>query len=123
MKIAFPIEIDRGMDSELYGHFGSAPIFAVVDADSGSFEAVDNGQHEHAHGQCQPTSGLSERGVQAVVCQGMGMRAVQKLNEIGISVYLAEGPTTVGKALQEFQAGRLPLFQPGDACRHHHGCH
>jgi predicted Fe-Mo cluster-binding NifX family protein len=123
MKIAFPIETDKGMDSELYGHFGSAPIFAVVDADSGSFEAVDNGRHEHAHGQCQPTSGLGERSVQAVVCQGMGMRAVQKLNEIGISVYLAAGARTIDEALAAFRAGSLTLFQPGDACQHHHGCH
>jgi predicted Fe-Mo cluster-binding NifX family protein len=123
MKIAFPVEKENGMDSELYGHFGSAPIFAVVDDASGALEAVDNGQHGHAHGQCQPTSGLSERSVQAVVCQGMGMRAVQKLNEIGIQVYLAADARTIGEALTAFKAGRLPLFQPGDACQQHHGCH
>lgn len=123
MKIAFPIEIDRGMDSELYGHFGSAPIFAIVDDVDGSFAAVANDQHGHAHGQCQPTSGLVERAVQAVVCQGMGLRAVQKLNEIGASVYLAAGERTVGEALAAFKAGKLTLFQPGDACQGHHGCH
>lgn len=122
MKIAFPIEKDNGLDSELYGHFGSAPFFAVVDDGAGSFAAVANGQHGHAHGQCQPTAGLTELDVQAVVCAGMGMRAVQKLNEIGISVYLAAGARTVAEALAEFKAGRLPLFQPGDACQHHHGC-
>jgi predicted Fe-Mo cluster-binding NifX family protein len=122
MKIAFPVEKDDGLNSQLYGHFGSAPAYAVVDADSGTLEAVANDQHGHAHGQCRPTAGLSERGVKAVVCAGMGMRAVQKLNEIGISVYLAAESRTVGEALDAFKAGCLPLFQPGDACRHHHGC-
>ncbi|MCU0276941.1 MAG: NifB/NifX family molybdenum-iron cluster-binding protein [Acidobacteria bacterium] len=123
MKIAFPVEKDNGLNSDLYGHFGSAPFFVIADDGDGSLEAVANGQHGHAHGQCQPTAGLVERQVKAVVCAGMGMRAVQKLNEIGISVYLAADARTVGEALAAFKAGRLPLFQPGDACRHHHGCH
>jgi len=123
MKIAFPVEKNNGLDSELYGHFGSAPCFVIVDAESGVPERMANDQQEHAHGQCQPTAGLSERSVQAVICAGMGMRAIQKLNEIGISVYVAGDSRTIREALDEFKAGRLPLFQPGDACQQHHGCH
>jgi hypothetical protein len=30
MKIAFPAERDEGMESPVYGHFGSAPCFLII---------------------------------------------------------------------------------------------
>ena len=122
MKIAFPVEKDKGMESELFGHFGSAPLYIVAEAAGGSLETVANDHHGHAHGQCQPTVGLTERSIQAVVCRGMGLRAVQKLNAAGISVYLAGESGTVRAALDDFKADRLPLLRAEDACGHHHGC-
>ncbi len=43
MKICFPVKEDKGLDSVLYGHFGTAPIFIVCDTETGEFEAVENG--------------------------------------------------------------------------------
>ncbi len=31
MKICFPVEQHEGLESQVYGHFGSAPSFVVVD--------------------------------------------------------------------------------------------
>jgi len=33
MKVGFPVELDEGMESKVYGHFGSAPAFVVVDTE------------------------------------------------------------------------------------------
>lgn len=33
MKVCFAVQRDDGMDSSVYGHFGSAPAFVVVDTE------------------------------------------------------------------------------------------
>lgn len=33
MKICFPVSKVNGMESEVYGHFGSAPSFVVIDTE------------------------------------------------------------------------------------------
>ena len=72
MKIAFPVQEDRGMDSAVYGHFGSAPHFIIVDSDNGAFQAASNPDMHHQHGQCQPIAALSGNPVDAIVVGGIG---------------------------------------------------
>ena len=31
MKVCFPVQKDEGIESQVYNHFGSAPVFIVVD--------------------------------------------------------------------------------------------
>lgn len=50
MKIAFPTEADMGLDSPVFGHFGSAPNFIIVDSNSGDFESIGKTDLHHAHG-------------------------------------------------------------------------
>ena len=33
MKVCFAVEINHGIESAIYGHFGSAPHFVMVDTD------------------------------------------------------------------------------------------
>ena len=33
MKICFPVEKDEGIESQVYNHFGSAPVFIMVDTE------------------------------------------------------------------------------------------
>ncbi|HNX91571.1 MAG TPA: NifB/NifX family molybdenum-iron cluster-binding protein, partial [Candidatus Omnitrophota bacterium] len=89
MKICIPTEGNEGMNAKVYGHFGSAPFFTIVDSKSGAIEIVDNANQHHAHGMCQPMNALTGKQVDAVVTGGMGARAVQKLNEGGIKAYRA----------------------------------
>ena len=42
MKICFPVESDKGLDSEVFGHFGSAPIFVVFDTETKSTDTINN---------------------------------------------------------------------------------
>ncbi len=76
MKICFPSETDQGMKAALYGHFGSAPYFTIVDTESSRVEVHDNRGRVHAHGACLPAGALEGLGVEAVVCGGMGLRAL-----------------------------------------------
>jgi len=118
MKIAFPTQDNRGMDSPVFGHFGSAPQFIIVDSSSGTFESAENPDREHQHGQCQPLAALSGRTVDAVVVGGIGAGALQKLNTAGIKLYRAvEG--TVNENLELVKSGLLPLFTLDQTCAGH----
>ena len=50
MKLCIPVEKDNGMESAVYGHFGSAPVFAVYDTADGKTVFHDNGNMHHEHG-------------------------------------------------------------------------
>ena len=49
MRIAFPVQVDEGLDSQVYGHFGSAPSFVILDSTSGEHQTINNTDAHHAH--------------------------------------------------------------------------
>ena len=118
MKIAFPTQNNTGMDSLVFGHFGSAPNFVIVDVDSGVYESISNPDRDHQHGQCQPLKALDGRTVDAVVVGGIGAGALIKLNEAGIKTYRAvEG--TVRENLELIESGSLPILSLDQTCAGH----
>jgi len=120
MKICFPTKTLQGMDSMVYGHFGSAPGFVIVDTGTGSVEEIANGDLHHAHGMCQPFKALGGRRVDAIVVGGIGMGALMKLRADGIVVFRAvEG--TVGENVELLNNRSLPQFQPEHTCAGHSG--
>jgi predicted Fe-Mo cluster-binding NifX family protein len=122
MRICLPTETDRGFEALLYGHFGSAPYFTIVDTETGTVEVRDNQGQVHAHGACHPVGAIDGLGVQAVVCGGMGLRALQKLEEAGIEVYRS-GVLTVAEATREIKEKRAEKLTVEGTCAHHHkGC-
>ncbi len=58
MKLCFPIQHDRALDSEVFGHFGSAPVFMIVDTNTSTVETIGNADQHHAHGTCSPFRAL-----------------------------------------------------------------
>jgi Dinitrogenase iron-molybdenum cofactor len=54
MRIRIPITCDEGLDSLISSHFGSAPLFAVVDSESGVVRRLTNARAVHEHGACSP---------------------------------------------------------------------
>jgi predicted Fe-Mo cluster-binding NifX family protein len=120
MKIAFPAQEDMGLESPVYGHFGSAPFFIIVDSESRDYEATGNPDQAHQHGQCQPLAALSGKPVDAVVVGGIGAGALFKLNAAGIKTFRAvEG--TVFDNLSLIQENRLPQFTMEQTCAGHAG--
>jgi len=118
MQIAFPIQEERGPESVVFGHFGSARHFMIVDREKGSFEVIDNEDREHPHGHCQPLNALGGRQVSAVVVGGIGAGALAALNSAGITVYRAiEG--TVADNLKLIETGFLPVFTLDQTCAGH----
>lgn len=121
MKLCIPTETNEGKEARVYGHFGSAPYFTIVDTEKDAVEVIDNANQHHAHGMCQPMNALAGKQIDAVVTGGMGARAVQRLNEGGIRAYRAI-PGTVADLVGQFTQGGLEEITINNACAQH-GCH
>jgi len=122
MQICIPILEDRGLDSTVCEHFGSAPHFMIVDTESGNCRAISNDNRHHAHGMCQPLAVLAGAAVEGVVVGGIGMGALTKLQAANIAVYRSTYGT-VGETVAAFKAGALDPVEPATACAHHGSGH
>ncbi|MCX5698044.1 MAG: NifB/NifX family molybdenum-iron cluster-binding protein [Candidatus Omnitrophica bacterium] len=121
MRICIPTETKDGLKAKAYDHFGSAPYFTIYDTEKETFKALDNTNAHHSHGMCHPIGVLGTSSIDAVVCQGMGARAIQKLNEANVKAYRAAGET-VAEIIKKFKSGKLEEITVQNACAQH-GCH
>ncbi len=121
MKICLPVEKDEGLESVVFGHFGSAPAFLIIDLDTRESKTVINQNAVHAHGACSPIAALGGQQVDAILTGGIGGGALAKLNAAGIEAYQAiKG--TVKDNIEAFGKQALPRFVPGHTCGRHGGC-
>jgi len=123
MNICIPVTEDAGLESPVCGHFGSAPLFMIVDTETGACRAIGNQNQHHQHGMCQPLAALAGEQIDGIVVGGIGMGALAKLMSAGIRVYLAEHPTVV-LSVEAWKNGTLSQVDPSMACGGHgHGAH
>ena len=103
MRLLIPTTDANGASAQLSGHFGRAPYYAVADTETGAVATVANPSVSHGHGECVPASqAFGEGGYDAVVCQGIGQGAINRLKQAGVPVYVADGPDVAQKRSQEF---------------------
>ncbi len=121
MRICVPTETNEGLNAKVHGHFGSAPYFTVYDTEKDEVKTVNNTNAHHSHGMCHPIGVLGTGTIDVVVCQGMGGRAVQKLNEANIKAFKAVAGT-VAEIIEKYKKGELKEITPETACAQH-GCH
>jgi predicted Fe-Mo cluster-binding NifX family protein len=120
MRACFPVAHDRGLESRVYPHFGSAPTFLLVDSEAKSIRAIANPECEHAHGRCHPLDVLAGEEIDLVVVSDIGAGALDRLRDARIAVYhTARG--TLGEALEAIARGALPPVLPEDAFVHRDG--
>src|SRR5210317_338333 len=126
MKICFPVSQNKGLDSQVYNHFGSAPMFLLVDAEQRSVAEEVNRDVNHQHGACRPLRALGSQEVDAIVVGGIGAGALSGLNQAGLKVYRAEA-ATIAENLDRFLKQELVELTPAQTCgeqhRHHCGSH
>ena len=118
MKICFPVQNDNGIESTVYGHFGSAPVFVVFDTDTNSVASISNQDQHHTHGTCNPMKALDNQKVDAIVVGGIGAGALTRLNQMGITVHRSQGET-IRENLTMFQAKSLPVLTVQGCCGGH----
>lgn len=124
MKVCFPVQLDQGLESQVFGHFGAAPGFVVVDLISEEITTINNSDQIHEPGACNPVAGLGGHQVDAIVVGGIGGGALHKLNASGLRVFQARAGTIAENVLL-FKANELSEYLPGHTCGghgHSNGC-
>lgn len=121
MRLCIPTDSKEGLSAKVHGHFGSAPYFTVYDTESADIKVIDNTGAHHAHGMCHPIGVIGTSSIDAVVCLGMGSRAVQNLNAAKIKAFRANGGT-VSEIVEKYKTGGLEEITAQNACTQH-GCH
>ena len=117
MKVCIPTLGNRGMEETVGEHFGRVPTYTIVDTETGTVEVKDN-TSEHMGGKGYPAEIISGWGVDAMLCGGLGNRAITMFEESGIMVYIGASGT-VKDALNSFQDGKLRPATSENACRQH----
>jgi predicted Fe-Mo cluster-binding NifX family protein len=118
MQICFPITKDEGMNSIVYDHFGSAPVFAVVDTDVNSITMIDNPDSRHTQGEWSPLKALNNQKIDAIVVAGIGAGAIAGLNQKGIKVYRSQG-ATIRENMTMIKNGTLSNVTSEQCCSGH----
>jgi len=118
MKLCIPVAENQALNSIVYGHFGSAPLFMLVDSETLAVEPLNNHDEHHVHGACNPLKALAGRAVDAVLVGGIGLGAIRGLRSAGIAVYRSPAQT-IAEAVSQFKAGTLPELDAQHACGGH----
>ena len=86
VKIVIPAENDTG--KTLSAHFGRAPYFAWYVIENGQIkeEGVAKNTSDHFGGVGAPPETIKSLGGEVVISSGMGMRAIQMFQALGIAV-------------------------------------
>jgi len=122
MKICFAVLKDEGIESTVYGHFGSAPAFVVVNTEGDDVSTIINGNVNHVHGACNPIQAIGGARIDAVVVGGIGAGALMKLNTEGITVFKAV-QDTIKDNLSLFRENKLTELTIDRTCAGHRaGC-
>ena len=114
----FPGIKSDGMESEVYGHFGSAPAFLVIETDSNTVTTINNKDQHHEHGACNPLKALNNQKVDAIVVGGIGGGALNKLKQLGIKVFQSQA-STIKENVAMFNKQGLPEFAATHCCPGH----
>lgn len=96
-------------------HFGRCPSYTIIDIDDGKIvnrESVDNPGHMPG----AIPKFLHQKGVEAIITGGIGVRAINLFNELGIQAIMGiQG--TIDKVIKDLSEGRLEggesLCSPG----------
>jgi predicted Fe-Mo cluster-binding NifX family protein len=122
MRICIPTHGEEGRRAQVAGHLGRAPFLTLVDTETGALAVIANAPHRDGH--CRPSAPLEGRGVDAVVCTGVGRRALAALEEAGIRV-LTTRMGRVDEVLESLRTGALREMSASEACAGHTrgGCH
>lgn len=116
-RLCIPTAGAGGWDDTVGEHFGRVPTYTIVDVESGTIEVVGN-TSEHAGGSGLPAEILGAQGIDVLLCQGAGRRALELLAEKGIAACVGVSGS-VRDAVDAWKKGDLNRATASDACQQH----
>ena len=120
MKICIPTVDNKGVESTISSHFGQTLFFMIIDDETKGMRIVENTAKGGHQGSAGPTPGqlIVEQEVDAVLCGGLGVRAVRMFEQAGIHVF-NQASGTVADAMEAYKEGKLPEATDATACQKH----
>ncbi|MEI6205792.1 MAG: NifB/NifX family molybdenum-iron cluster-binding protein [Desulfuromonadales bacterium] len=131
MNICFPVIIDAGLDSTIYGHFASAPFFLIIDTDTLQSRVIANCDHVNPFAGCNPFTALNGLQLDSIIVGSIGDDSVRVMNICGFRVYQARSASVAENAalfecgslpevtlLQSHMEGRCSAGEGGHTCNH-----
>ncbi|MDI6819614.1 MAG: NifB/NifX family molybdenum-iron cluster-binding protein [Candidatus Hodarchaeaceae archaeon] len=118
MRVAIPSNKPGGLDAAVSPHFGRCDVFTIVKIENGKVVDVSVVENRGTHFGfgATPAEILVSNGVDAVLAQGMGPKALQLLAQSGITTYMASAQT-VGEAVRELVEDKVRLATIEEACK------
>jgi predicted Fe-Mo cluster-binding NifX family protein len=107
MKLCFPVPKDLGINSNIFGHFSSAPLFLIVDTETRESEAVANSDPQNPFSGCNPFAALKAHEIDGIIAGGMGDSVLKAMNLCGCRVYEAQSENLV-ENMDLFNQEKLP---------------
>ena len=107
MRIAIPCSNNNGLKSEISMHFGRSPYYAFVDVEGNkikNFEILPVPFAEHGPGDLP--NFVKENKGDVVIAYGMGGRAIDFFNRLGIEI-ITGASGTVKEVVDAFLKNRL----------------
>jgi predicted Fe-Mo cluster-binding NifX family protein len=135
MKVCFPVASNKGLQSKIYGHFSSAPLFLLVDSESKEIEEVENCDPKDPFQGCNPLAALKDKGMEAIVVEGVADAVLQVMTNIHHYPFYGTltGDNNIEQALEHLKNNELQKIEPfysqnegrcgeddeEDSCSHH----
>ncbi len=108
---------DRGLEEQVGQHFGRVPTYTLVDTESEEVKVIKN-TSVHMGGSGYAPDLLHEHGVETMLCDGLGRKAIQLFQNKGIMVYVGASGT-VADAIEMWKAEKLQAATDENACSQH----
>lgn len=106
MLLAFPVETDKGLESEIYGNFGDASGFILFDNKTKTHKYIENAHYCNKANECDPMQAFGEENVNVVILSGIGPEPLKRLQMAGVQAIRAN-IGTIGENIEYFNEGSL----------------
>jgi len=117
MKLVVPTSNNKGLDSKIAEHFGRCLTYTFLNENGKVVDIVDN-TSEHVGGVGLPPELMKKHKANILLCKGLGPRALNLCEQLGIDVYVHQADT-VKDIFYLWQNKKLKKAGAEDICEEH----
>ncbi|MCD6216139.1 MAG: NifB/NifX family molybdenum-iron cluster-binding protein [Candidatus Aenigmarchaeota archaeon] len=117
MRIAIPIDENKGLYSDVAYHFGRCEFYLIIDEDGKIVETLNN-ESAHMGGTGLPPELLKKHNIDILLCQGIGPSAIELCEKLGIVVYTSQAKTAK-EIFDLWKSGKLEKATRDNSCDEH----
>ena len=109
---------NNGLNEQIGQHFGRCPTYTIIDSITDQVNVIPN-TSEHMGGIGLPAEILAKKGINILICKGLGRRAIMLFDQYKIQIYIgAQG--TVKEAYNMWKNDQLRAANSvEDGCQEH----